>query len=312
MPARVLVVYGSESGTCKRLAGAMAKEWAARAEGAFEISRVCDGAALIQDMSVMEDDNNRIHSDFSSLRSKYDVLLLLTSSYGEGDPPENFGAFFLGLLAAAASGSTPLAGMQHSVFGQGSTVYQETFQNMPRLTDRFLGECGSRRFVMRQEVDAAHYIDGEQHVVDGNHWRETVLETLRAMPKASAPAVCGWEEARCSQTVVCIWDVHTRDQLRTIELPSRRHAHFHRNVIVPNSVSSFGACLAMDDYRIALSACCKEGDWQESIVDEHGLPCLATSLLVVQEVGPEWARTPPRVPHPAPARMEPRRAPHPC
>ena len=121
-----------------------------------------------------------------------------------------------------------------------------------------------------------------------------------------------WEEARCSQTVVCIWDVHTRDQLRTIELPSRRHAHFHRNVIVPNSVSSFGACLAMDDYRIALSACCKEGDWQESIVDEHGLPCLATSLLVVQEVGPEWARTPPRVPHPAPARMEPRRAPHPC
>jgi len=198
MPARVLVVYGSESGTCKRLAGAMAKEWAARAEGAFEISRVCDGAALIQDMSVMEDDNNRIHSDFSSLRSKYDVLLLLTSSYGEGDPPENFGAFFLGLLAAAASGSTPLAGMQHSVFGQGSTVYQETFQNMPRLTDRFLGECGSRRFVMPQEVDAAHYIDGEQHVVDGNHWRETVLETLRAMPKASAPAVCGWETARAS------------------------------------------------------------------------------------------------------------------
>jgi sulfite reductase alpha subunit-like flavoprotein len=197
---KVLVVYGSESGTCKRIANTLAKDWASRSGDAFEIAHVCDGASVLGQMSVMEDDNNVIHYDLTSLRSKFDVLLIITSSYGEGDPPDNFGPFFLELLAKAESGARPLAGMQHAVLGQGSTVYQETFQNMPRLTDRYLGECGSRRFVMRQEVDAAHYIEGDQHVRDRDHWREAVFSALQALPAASAPAVCGWEEARCSHS----------------------------------------------------------------------------------------------------------------
>ena len=97
---RVLVVYGSESGTCKRIAKAMTTDWAARAGAKFEISLVCDGRAALQELSIMEDDANVVYSDFSSLKNKFDVLIVITSSYGEGDPPENYGPFFVQLLAA--------------------------------------------------------------------------------------------------------------------------------------------------------------------------------------------------------------------
>ena len=139
---------------------------------------------------------NVIFYDFTSLKAKYDVLVLITSSYGEGDPPENFGAFFLQLLAAVNSGSQPLLGMQHCVLGQGSTVYQETFQNVPRLVDKYLGEAGSRRCVMRQEIDAAHYIEGDQHLRDRQHWSGAVVSALQSLPAASAPPVCAWDAAR--------------------------------------------------------------------------------------------------------------------
>lgn len=198
MATRVLVVYGSESGTCKRVATTMAKEWAARDKPNFEIVNVLDGMALTKELSLVEDDNNDKYFDLTSLRQKYDVLVVITSSYGEGDPPENFGPFFLALLSAVGHGNKPLAGMQHAVLGQGSTVYQETFQNCPRLTDRYLGECGSRRFAMRQEIDAAHYIEGNQHVTDRKHFQDVVFESLQALPSASAPPVCEWGQARAS------------------------------------------------------------------------------------------------------------------
>lgn len=197
---RVLVVYGSESGTCKRIAKQVTTDWAERADAKYEISHVCDGAAALKELSIMEDDSNVIYSDFTSLKNKYDVLIIICSSYGEGDPPQNYGTFFVQLLAAVASGNKPLAGVQHCVLGQGSTVYQETFQNVPRMTDRYLGECGSRRFLMRQEVDAAHYIDADVNKRERNHWRDAVFEALQALPNASAPPACAWDEARASHS----------------------------------------------------------------------------------------------------------------
>lgn len=196
--SRVLVVYGSESGTCKRLANSMAKHWRALPDSSFSIVHVCDGEGCLKEMSIMEDDNNVIQADFTSLKAKYDVLVVITSSYGEGDPPETFGGFFLQLLAAVESGNRPLVGMQHCVLGQGSTVYQETFQNVPRLTDKYLGEAGSRRLLMRQELDAAHYNDDARAAEERSHWREAVASTLNALPAASAPSVCEWDAARKS------------------------------------------------------------------------------------------------------------------
>jgi hypothetical protein len=94
-----------------------------------------------------------------------------------------------------------------------------------------------------------------------------------------------WREHSC----VCVWDSLTQQQLRTISLPSRQHAHFHPNVVVQYSVGSFGLHMALDEYRIALSATCKHGDWIEEA--DNGSPYAATSLLVVQEFGPDWCRS---------------------
>ena len=92
----------------------------------------------------------------SGLRAKYDVLIVGTSSFGEGDPPEGFQDFLVALVRAAAEvragAPPPLKGMQHGVLGYGQSVY-DTFQNTSRYVDKLLGELGSRRFVKRIELD---------------------------------------------------------------------------------------------------------------------------------------------------------------
>ena len=183
----------------------MAKDWAARKDAKYEIAAVQNGEELLKETSIMEDDSNVIHHDFTSLKMKYEVIIVITSSYGEGDPPENFAPFFLELLHAAEMGS--LHGMQHAVFGQGSTVYQETFQNIPRLTDKLLGEAGSRRFVMRHETDAAHYIEGDHQKRDKERFREACFDALQRLPPACEPPVCGWGEAS-------VLHEHTTDKIR--------------------------------------------------------------------------------------------------
>ena len=131
--------------------------------------------------------------------------------------------------------------------------------------------------------------------------------------------------------VVCLWGVWSRALLRTIELPtyvhttlnpsrffycvsedkrstsrenSRQHAHFHPNVIVQNSLSGYGAHIALDGYRLALTAQVKPGDWREELPGgdcaerrtmlgvggAHSNGKSVSSLLVVQEVGPDWLR----------------------
>uniref|UniRef100_A0A7S0PW87 Uncharacterized protein n=1 Tax=Coccolithus braarudii TaxID=221442 RepID=A0A7S0PW87_9EUKA len=78
------------------------------------------------------------------------------------------------------------------------------------------------------------------------------------------------------------------EPLCTIGLPARAHAHFHRNVVVVNSLSAYGRCVCIEDTRIALSALCHPGDWGEELRDADGEHYVASSLVVVQEMGPSW------------------------
>ena len=118
-PPRVLCVYGTESGNAKRGIQTLQKKWEKRG-ATFKICSVVEGNAV---------------GDLAELPSKYDVLIISTSSFGEGDPPENFKGFLLSLYRAQKAQDKPVAGMQHAVLGYGASVY-ETFQNVPRLTDR--------------------------------------------------------------------------------------------------------------------------------------------------------------------------------
>lgn len=173
---RVLIVYGSESGNSKRAIQRIAKNWSAREEKcAFDVVDIVAG--------------NSIHS-LTDLSSKADVILIATSSFGEGDPPENFSKLLLKLLLATQAGETPLAGMQHAVLGFGASVY-ETFQNTPRLADKMLEECGSRRMVRRAEIDETSEADP---LIEMKRFEEEVFQTMQKLPSPSAAPVCKWTE----------------------------------------------------------------------------------------------------------------------
>ena len=136
----MLVVFGSQTGTCKRLATKMAESWKSR--GICESMECVEGNELAHEMD-----------ELSTLKTLYDVLIVVTSSYGDGDPPDNYNTFLLKLLEGAEKGDKPLAGMQHAVLGEGSSVYRDTFQNCPRLTDKHL-EAVSARACLGGPADA--------------------------------------------------------------------------------------------------------------------------------------------------------------
>ena len=133
---RILAVYGTEMGSTKTEAKKMIKSWDSK-------EKIC--------VAFLE--GNKAADGFDNTTTEnYDVLVIFTSSYGDGDAPSKFGRFLYKLYAAGEAGTNTLSGLEHYVLGFGSTAYY-TFQNVPRVCDRLLGESGSRRFLMRAEMD---------------------------------------------------------------------------------------------------------------------------------------------------------------
>ena len=185
MGARVLVVFGSQTKTCERISKKMGEHF--KSAGAVQSVEVVDGNSLAHELE-----------DLESLKKSYDVMVICTSSFGDGDPPDNYGAFLLKIMTAAEEGNKPLAGMQHAVLGEGSSVYQETFQNCPRLSDKYLEACGSRRFLARHETD----VGGEEdESVSRNAFRDGVVEALKkGLPAASAAPAAAFGKPRASHS----------------------------------------------------------------------------------------------------------------
>ena len=183
MQLRMVIVYGSQTGSCERIAKKMGQVWKQR--GAVASVDVFEGNTLAHETE-----------DLESLKESYDVIVCCTSSFGDGDPPDNYGDWLLKLLLGAQEGRKPLCGMQHAVLGEGSSVYRETFQNCPRLTDKYLEECGSRRFVMRHETDVG---GEEEEAISRDKFREAVLSKLQeGLPAADARPEAAWSEPRAT------------------------------------------------------------------------------------------------------------------
>ena len=183
---RILVLFGSESGSTKRLINRSIKAWTAK--GANLACEVMAGNDALEKFGSLEE-----------IASNFDVLILATCSYGCGEAPVNMSMFFDMLTdraSAAPEGMAqllpPLEGMQHTVLGCGSTVY-ETFMNCPRLHDKYLGICGSRRLVMRAELDDSHELPHAEQP-EYLRWVEEVFEALTQLPPATDPPVCAWDK----------------------------------------------------------------------------------------------------------------------
>jgi len=173
-PTRVLIVWGSETNQTQNLMQHVAKDWKENYGKDFEVLKIIEGNAASKEF---EDINS----------SNYDMLVIGSSSYGDGDAPSGFGKFLFKLYEAAKSGENPLNGIDHCVIGFGSTYY-ETFQNCPRLVDKLLGECGSRRCLERVEIDEMSEDDIDEQV---KTWSEDVAK-ICAKRANETESVCEW------------------------------------------------------------------------------------------------------------------------
>ena len=124
----LLVLYGSNSGTCQTLAQRLAVD-AERYGYRGEIMDMDSGIDTIQQRSL---------------------AIIITASY-EGEPPDN-AAHFVHWLT---SQSPHLGSLEYSVFGCGHSDWASTFQKIPTTVDTKLQEAGAKRIVDRGLADAA-------------------------------------------------------------------------------------------------------------------------------------------------------------
>jgi MioC protein len=87
----------------------------------------------------------------SSVFERDGAFLLVTSTYGQGDVPDNAKRFYEDLKAKRPD----LSRVRYGVFGLGDRTYAETFNFGGKRFDDLLGELGARRIGERVQHDAS-------------------------------------------------------------------------------------------------------------------------------------------------------------
>lgn len=124
----LLVLYGSNTGSCESFAERIANEAAAQGYGA--------------QLAALDDYTGRLPTD--------GPVAIVTASY-EGQPPDNARQF-----AAWLDGLKPgeLDGVRYAVFGCGNRQWARTYQAVPKRFDEALAAAGAQRLRARGETDA--------------------------------------------------------------------------------------------------------------------------------------------------------------
>src|SRR5437588_9449062 len=87
----------------------------------------------------------------SSVFLRDGVFLICTSTYGQGDVPDNAKALYDDLRARGQN----LSGVRYGVFGLGDRTYAETFNFGGKRFDEILAELGATRIGERHKHDAS-------------------------------------------------------------------------------------------------------------------------------------------------------------
>ena len=103
----------------------------------------------------------------ASVFARPGVFLLCTSTYGQGDIPDNAKKFY-----AALSETRPdLSQVRYGVFGLGDRTYAETFNFGGKLFDELLSGLGAQRIGERVQHDASSGVLPEERAEEwGPEW----------------------------------------------------------------------------------------------------------------------------------------------
>jgi MioC protein len=80
----------------------------------------------------------------------YDLIVIVSSTYGHGEIPDNGQALFEALKTGA-----DLSSKRYAVFGMGDMTYADTFCAASDRWDAVLQACGAHRFVEVERHDAS-------------------------------------------------------------------------------------------------------------------------------------------------------------
>ncbi|TVP79566.1 MAG: assimilatory sulfite reductase (NADPH) flavoprotein subunit [Puniceicoccaceae bacterium] len=149
------ILYGTESGNSEALADLTAK--AAKADG-FKARVLNMADAKVAKLKDMEN------------------LLVIVSTWGEGDPPETAVDFYQAFMSEQAP---KLTQTRFSVLGLGDTSYEE-FCKMGKDFDARLEALGAQRVLDRVDCDVDYDDDFAQ-------WHLAALAALKALTQAAAP-----------------------------------------------------------------------------------------------------------------------------
>ena len=98
----------------------------------------------------------------SSVFAREGVFLICTSTYGQGDVPDNARALFQDL----GTKRPDLSRVRYGVFGLGDRTYAETFNFGGKKFDDLLTELGARRVGERHKHDASSGIMPEETALE--------------------------------------------------------------------------------------------------------------------------------------------------
>jgi MioC protein len=111
----------------------------------------------------------------SAVFSREGVFLICTSTYGQGDVPDNARALYEDLKAKRPD----LSQVRYGVFGLGDRTYAETFNFGGKRFDEILAELGAERIGERHTHDASSGVLPEETALEWcQDWLGRVRERL--------------------------------------------------------------------------------------------------------------------------------------